>query len=207
MSIVLLRAGLGSEAYGERLEVAGDFFERANPLIVTPALEDGAWRAGIAWLIEEVVGERIIRAIRFAAPVLDHIDATQRLTHVVPVVGLLGVGYTPWRTRAGQERSPNTASMSSVRPIRLWLRPPRSVRRRAAFLHDTHRRAEDLTVRFRREVQRWQSRLTRIYLASRASQVAEGTTEMMKTTVAREVLNRRGSAVSAPQAERDMRPR
>ena len=128
--------------------------ETANVLVVVPALDDGAWRSGIASLIEEVVGERITRAIRFGARVLNHVDPAQRLTHVAPVVGLRGAGYTPWRTRAEQERSPNAASMGlgAPDPVVVALSPP--VRRRAALLHDTLRLAEDFTVRLRREVRR-----------------------------------------------------
>jgi hypothetical protein len=128
--------------------------EAASLLIVVPALEEHAWRSGIASLIEEVIGERITRALRFGARVLDHVDQAQRISHVAPVVGLRGAGYTPWRTRAEQERSPNTASMGSgaADPVVVALSPP--VRRRAALLHDTLRLAEDFTVRLRREVRR-----------------------------------------------------
>jgi hypothetical protein len=129
--------------------------EAANLVVVQKALEESAWRAGtISSLIEEEITERIVRAIRFSARVLGHVDPAQRVTHVVPVVGLRGGGYMPWRTRAEQERSPNAATMGmgNADHIVVALSPP--VRRRAALAHDVQRLAEDLTVRLRREVKR-----------------------------------------------------
>lgn len=128
--------------------------EAANLLVVQPALENNNWRSGITSLIEETITERIIRAIRFCARVLDHVDSAQRISHVAPVVTLRIAGYLPWRTRAEHERSPNTATtgFGSAEHVVVALSPP--VRRRAALLHDTQRMAEDFTVRLRREVKR-----------------------------------------------------
>jgi len=126
--------------------------EAGNLLVVQPALEQRDFRSGITSLIEEVISERITRAIRFCARVLDHVDSAQRISHVAPVAALRGAGYSPWRTRAEHERSPNAATMGfgSAEPVIVTLAPP--VRRRAALLHDTQRLAEDFTVRLRREV-------------------------------------------------------
>jgi hypothetical protein len=105
-------------------------------------------------MIEEVITERIERAIRFCAHVLDHVDAVQRISHVAPIAALRGAGYLPWRTRAEQERSPSAATMGLGRSdnVVVGLSPP--VRRRAALLHETQSLAEDLTVRLRRELKR-----------------------------------------------------
>lgn len=126
--------------------------EAGNLLVVQPALEERDYRSGIASLIEEVINERITRAIRFCARVLDHVDSAQRVSHVVGVAALRGAGHSPWRTRAEHERSPNAATMGfgSGEQVVVALSPP--VRRRAALLHDTQRLAEDFTVRLRREV-------------------------------------------------------
>lgn len=74
-----------------------------------------------------------------------------RLTHVAPVVALLGAGYLPWPTRAEQQRSPSQATMGmGSRNESVLLTPP--VRRRAALVHDGTRLAEDFTVRLRRVI-------------------------------------------------------
>lgn len=128
--------------------------EAASLLVVQPAAENSNGHSGIPSLIEEVITERITRAIRFCARVLDHIDSAKRIGHVAPVVALRGAGYLPWRTQAEHERSPNAATMGlgGTEPVVVALSPP--VRLRAALRHDTQRMAEDLTVRLRREVTR-----------------------------------------------------
>lgn len=126
--------------------------EGGNLVVVQPALEPDSGRSGIPSLIEEVVTERITRAIRFCAGVLNHVDPAQRMSHIAPVVGLRGGGHMPWRTQAEQDRSPNRAAMGvgGSEQVVIALSPP--VRRRAALLQDTQRLAEDFTVRLRREV-------------------------------------------------------
>jgi hypothetical protein len=128
--------------------------ETAHLLVVQPALENNGLRSGITSLIEEAITERITRAIRFCARVLNHVDPAQRISHVAPVAALRGAGYLPWRTRVEHERSPNQAMMGfgSAEHVVVALSPP--VRRRAALLHDTQRMTEDFTVRLRREVRR-----------------------------------------------------
>lgn len=128
--------------------------EAANLLVVQPALESNNRRSDIPSMIEETITERITRAIRFCARVLDHVDSAQRISHVAPVAALLGTGYLPWRTRAEHERSPNEATrgLGSDKLVIVALSPP--VRRRAALRHDTQRMAEDFTVRLRRDVKR-----------------------------------------------------
>lgn len=127
--------------------------ETGNLLIVQPALERSDFRSGITSIIEEVINERITRAIRFCARVLDHIDAAQRISHVAIAAAVRGAGHSPWRTRAEHDRSPNEATMGfgTRETVVATLSPP--VRRRAALLHDTQRLAEDFTVRLRRELQ------------------------------------------------------
>lgn len=124
----------------------------AGLLVVQPALENSDWRSGIPSLIEEDITERIARAIRFCARVLDHVDSAQRVSQVALVAALRGAGHLPWRTRTEHERSPNTATMGfgGAEQVVAALTPP--VRRRAALLHDSSQLAEDLTVRLRREV-------------------------------------------------------
>lgn len=128
--------------------------ETGEILIDQPAVADEQRSGGIPSLIEEDVTERIARRLRFSARLLERVDPVQRLTHVVPVAVLLGAGYRPWRTRAELQQSPNAASMGmgGVDRAVATLAPP--ARRRPALIQDTHRIAEDLTVRLRREIRR-----------------------------------------------------
>lgn len=87
--------------------------EGGNLVIVQPAVERDEWRfSGITSIIEEQIQERLIRTLRFAARVLDHIDSSRRISHVAVVTALRGGGHMPWRTREEQQRSPNAASMN-----------------------------------------------------------------------------------------------
>lgn len=126
--------------------------ESGGVLMAIPAMDSHGWRSGIASIIEEDIQARIERSLRFASRVLDEIDGPRRLTHVAPVVALVGAGFAPWRTRSEQQASPNAATMgigSSGEAV-VVLTP--SVRRRPALVHDTADLSEDFTVRLRREL-------------------------------------------------------
>jgi hypothetical protein len=68
---------------------------------------------GFSALIEEEVQQQVGSAITYAAWLIEHIDQTQRLTHVVIAARLDGGEYMPWRTRAEQNASPNSGTMGS----------------------------------------------------------------------------------------------
>jgi hypothetical protein len=106
-------------------------------------------RSGIPSLVEEDVRDRIANAIRYAGWVLDRIDPIRRLSRVAIACRLDGVGYLPWGTRAEVAASPNQASMGF--PGREAADSPPVVLPRAALLMDVARRAEDITVRLRRQ--------------------------------------------------------
>lgn len=126
--------------------------EQGNIVVAQPAVQRGERRTGIPSIVEEEIGERLVRALRLSARVLDQIDPIQRMSHVAPVAALHNAGHRPWRTREEHDRSPNSATMGfrSADSAIVVLSP--AVRRRAALTHDTHRLAEDLLVRLRREV-------------------------------------------------------
>jgi len=126
--------------------------ETGGVVVAQQALEDNGWQVGIASLIEETVTERISDALRFIGGILDRVDQPRRLSHVAVTAVLLGVGYLGWRTKEEQAQNPRTATMGigSKDRVLVQLSPP--VRRRAALAHDTHKLAEDLAVRLRREV-------------------------------------------------------
>ncbi len=83
--------------------------------------------------------------------VLDRIDPTQRLTHVVPAATIEGAEMRPWRTRREQNEKPGSYSMNmnqkEHRPVSLS--PPH--RPRAALKFDTEAMVEDLLTLLKRQ--------------------------------------------------------
>jgi hypothetical protein len=120
---------------------------RGTVVVGGPAREDT--RQGLPAIIEEVVRDRLERAIRFVGRVLDQIDGQGGLTHVALCAGLLGAGAFGWRTRAEHQASPNSMTMApglmrgGAEPI-VQLDPP--VRPRTALGLEASSLAEDLTV-------------------------------------------------------------
>jgi len=154
-------SGTDVTVQGDRIELSQRQIERIITLdesgclmVAQPAVENGGRRTGIPSIIEEDIVAVIERSLRFAARILDHIDSLGRLTHVAPVVAVVGAGYLPWRTRAEQQRSPNAATMGigSSSDVVVALTPP--VRRRPALVHDSAPLAMDFAVRIRRELRR-----------------------------------------------------
>ncbi|GFE76154.1 DUF4062 domain-containing protein [Novosphingobium sp. TCA1] len=99
-------------------------------------------------IVEEAVQERLGTALGFAASVIERIDPTQRLTHLVVVVRLTGVEHRGWRTRAQHASNPNSLVMghggvSDRPPIVLPVR-------RAALGLDRGALIEDIVVPLRR---------------------------------------------------------
>jgi hypothetical protein len=123
-------------------------------VFVISTVTDGGRQTGVPSIIEEDVRAVIERSLRFVSRVLDHVDGPRRLTHVAPVVSLVGAGYLPWRTREEQQQSPNAATMgmSSADEVVVSLTP--SVRRRQALVHETSQLADDFIARMRRELRR-----------------------------------------------------
>jgi phage baseplate assembly protein W len=106
-------------------------------------------------LIDEEINESISRALRFAAALLDHVDAIRRLRSVAPVAAMLDARYAGWMTRserAASRRSVTMGMTSSDSPVRAVLAP--AVRPRAALGLQADAMAEDLTVLLRRAIRR-----------------------------------------------------
>ena len=124
--------------------------ETGSVVVAQPTIRRDSWQSGIPSIIEEEVTERVMRALRFGARLLDHVDPHQRVSHVAIVAVLFGAGYLPWRTREEQTRNPHAATMGLTNRDRIEaaLSPP--TRKRAALSGDTERLSEDLTVRLRR---------------------------------------------------------
>jgi hypothetical protein len=101
---------------------------------------------GMPAVIEEDVRADIEAVLRFVTQVLDRLDGERRLTHAVPSVALLGVGYGAWRTQAEHMASPNSMTMNMTDGDGASVQLPPATRAE----RDPTRDAEDLTVLLRR---------------------------------------------------------
>lgn len=110
-------------------------------LSVEPQDDQRVGLAGVA--IQEDVEERLQKALKYAGSLLDHLDPLRRISDVVIIAALQGA--LTWRTRAEQDRNPNSYFMrSSTEPAIVQLVPAR--RHRAAVTQDAIALAEDLVV-------------------------------------------------------------
>jgi len=101
-------------------------------------------------ILVETVKERMVSALRYSLWLLDEMDPTQRLSHLV--VGAFISGGMTMRTRAEHQASPNSYSMSSFgrnerSPV--YLSPPHMLR--PALAQRLEPIVEDLTVLLRRQ--------------------------------------------------------
>ena len=125
--------------------------ESGNVVVRQPLLRSRRGVSDIASIIEEDVREAIRRALLFVANVQQRIDASSRLSHFVVAATVDNASYVPWRTRAEQQASPNTAtlSMRSNAASAVGLNP--AIRRRPALIHEVDQISDDLTVQLRRQ--------------------------------------------------------
>jgi hypothetical protein len=66
---------------------------------------------GLPVIIQETVAAKLADALAYSAWLLDHIDPTQRLTHVALAARVLGGSAFGWRTEREHAASPNSGSM------------------------------------------------------------------------------------------------
>ena len=66
--------------------------EEGSLLVIQPAIKRGAWRSGIASIIEEEIQEQLTRFFGSAVG-SSTIDPAQRLSHVAIVVAMRGAGH------------------------------------------------------------------------------------------------------------------
>lgn len=99
-------------------------------------------------IIQESVVRELANAIAFSSWLLDHVDATQRITHVSMAAMIEASDHLSWRTQAEQDASPNSGTMRMGEAPR---RPAVLDRPRAAIKFDATRIAEDLMVPLRRQ--------------------------------------------------------
>jgi len=110
-------------------------------------MREHSWPGSLPSIIEEDIIERVARALRLAGRVLDHVDDPPRISQVAVVAALCRPGSWPWRTRAEEAASPNSATMRMFGPDRVEALLSPLVRRRAALLHDADSVAKDLATR------------------------------------------------------------
>lgn len=110
-------------------------------------------RGGLPVIIEEDLADRMALALRYADWLLDQVDATHRLSHVVLAATVTDGGYRAWRTRREHEASPNSGSMGRSmggdRQPPVHLTPPH--RPRAALKHEAGNLVADMVTLLRRQ--------------------------------------------------------
>jgi hypothetical protein len=120
--------------------------EQGSLLIGLPLRTAGR---GLQELIEERVQAQLSDALEYATWALDHVDPTQRLTHIVVAASLTDAGYMGWRSQRESEENPNAISISAV--ARRERTPIHVSRPRAALRLDALHIVEDLIVPLRRQ--------------------------------------------------------
>jgi hypothetical protein len=121
---------------------------------VPPSAPRTRHEMSLLMLIEEDLTERLHAALAYAVWLLDHVDPTQKLTHVALAARLsASSSYFGWRTRAEHAARPNTASLAGFgrddrREEPVLLTPAH--RPRAALKMDAPNIVEDLLTLLRR---------------------------------------------------------
>jgi hypothetical protein len=109
---------------------------------------------GFPAIIEETVLARLHAALDYAAWLLEHIDPTQRLTHLSIAARISASDHMSWRTQREQDASPSSGTMGGGRG-RDERKHAHVSKPRAALRLDRQRLAEDLLVPLRRQ---WKAR-------------------------------------------------
>ncbi|MGV3726255.1 DUF4062 domain-containing protein [Hydrogenophaga sp.] len=99
-------------------------------------------------VIEESVLRELANAISFSVWLLDHVDPTQRVTHVGIAATLDASDHLGWRTQAEQDANPNSGTMRMFSGLD---KPTSLDRVRASLKFDTAHLVEDLMVPLRRQ--------------------------------------------------------
>jgi hypothetical protein len=150
-ALVIFQEGRHGEHAAEiRLCESGDMF-------VQIPLDHPDQGMGMSVVIQESVEEGLAATLSTAAWLLNHIDPTERISHVAPAVRLMGGGALAWRSRHEHAASPNSVSMTTFgqeqqRDEPVLLTPPHLPR--PALTINAARLIEDFVVLLRR---RWRA--------------------------------------------------
>jgi hypothetical protein len=119
--------------------------EQGTVLVTIPIRQRGRMNLE---LIYESVQEQIADALEYSSWLFDHIDPTQRLTHIAVAATLGGADHMAWRTLRESEAHPEHLSLGSG----VGSYSPIAVQRpRAALRLDATHIVEDLVVPLRRQ--------------------------------------------------------
>lgn len=118
--------------------------ERGTVVVTLPAVHPSRTMGPLSSLIEEDVAEDIERCLIFASRALDLIDTSSTIQSVAVAAAITGGTYLGWRTRAEQQASPHSMSMSISAPDSAIAQLDR-VYRRADLLSQAREIALDLT--------------------------------------------------------------
>lgn len=124
--------------------------DESGDILITIPL--GHEQGGLPILVEEVVQEQLAAALRYAVWLLDRIDPTERLSHVMPAAAIVGDSYFGWRTRREHQANPNSMSMGHFGQqdrLPVYLTPPH--RARASVRLASVQLIEDFIVLLRRQ--------------------------------------------------------
>jgi hypothetical protein len=109
----------------------------------------GAGFGGMMVVIEEAIEKQLATGLAYGSATIEHIDPTQRLTHVAIAAYISGAEYRAWRTRAQNQASPNSMQVDPTGGT--GRRPVTIVVPRAALRLDRRAVVEDLLVPIRRQ--------------------------------------------------------
>jgi hypothetical protein len=102
-------------------------------------------------IVEEDVAGITTAGLAYAAWVLDRVDPTYRLSHIVVVASIKGTGFAGWKTRSEHQANPNRSFMRmNDEPAIVHLTPPHRVR--SALISDAEGLTADLITLLRRQV-------------------------------------------------------
>ena len=106
-ALVIAQEGRYGQGASIKLWPSGDFF------IQLPVERDEGGK-GFPVLIEEDIAEALNNSLLHAGWLLEHIDPTHRITHVAPLVRVLGGSMFGWRTKAEHAASPNSGNVAML---------------------------------------------------------------------------------------------
>ena len=118
--------------------------ECGTVVVTMPAAHRSRTMAVLSSLIEEDVADDIEHCLVFASRALDLLDVAFSIQSVAVAAAITGGGYLGWRTRAEQQASPHSMSMSISAPDSAVAQLDR-VYRRADLLSQAREIALDLT--------------------------------------------------------------
>lgn len=90
--------------------------ERGTVVVTVPAVRRSRTVGGLSSLIEEDVADDIERCLVFASRALDLLDTSSAMQSVAVAAAITGGGHLGWRTRAEQQASPHSMSISISAP-------------------------------------------------------------------------------------------